>query len=106
MALRMQSSLATTGALLLALLPGCATRIGPSTIPAARFDYNEKIARSQNDQLLLNLVRLRYRDTPVFLDVGSVIAQYSLSGSAGASPLIAQGETSEFGLSIGGSYSE
>ena len=94
------------GLIALAALPGCATRMGPSTIPAARFDYTKKIARSQNDQLLLNLVRLRYRETPVVLDVGSVIAQYSLSESAGASPLIGQSDSSELGLSVGGSYSE
>ena len=28
------------------LLSACATRLGPRTIPAARFDYNERIARS------------------------------------------------------------
>ena len=67
---------------------GCATRLGPQTIPGARFNYNDKIARSQNDQLLLNLVRLKYRDTLVFLDVGTVIAQYTLAGQVGAAPRI------------------
>lgn len=69
-----------TGAVLLAvLLPssGCAP-LGPGSIQAARFDYNEAIARSWNEQLLLNLVRLRYRDTPQFVQIGSVLARYSL----------------------------
>ncbi len=90
------------------LAGGCATRLGPSTIPAARFNYNDNIAHSQNDQLLLNLVRLKYRDTPVFLDVGTVIAQYTLSARAGASSRInVDGvEGNEFGLDLGGSYSE
>lgn len=89
-------------------LTGCATRLGPRTIPAARFDYNDRIARSQNDQLLLNLVRLRYRDTPVFLDVGSVIAQYSLSARAGLGPRINPDGAGrpELGLDLGGAYSE
>lgn len=95
-------------ALAIPLLVGCATRLGPTTIPAARFDYNNNIARSQNDQLLLNLVRLKYRDTLVFLDVGTVIAQYTLSANAGAAARInvdgAAGN--EFGLDLGGGYSE
>jgi hypothetical protein len=35
--------------------------------------------------MLLNLVRLRYADAPIFLDVASVIAQYSLEGQVNAS---------------------
>lgn len=90
------------------LLGACATRLGPRTIPAARFDYNERIARSQNDQLLLNLVRLRYRDTPVFLDVGNVIAQYTLDARVGVLPGINVDGTdrSELGIDLGGRYSE
>jgi len=87
---------------------GCATRLGPQTIPGARFNYNDKIARSQNDQLLLNLVRLKYRDTLVFLDVGTVIAQYTLAGQVGAAPRINADGTgkTELGLDLGASYSE
>lgn len=90
------------------LLVACATRMGPRTIPAARFDYNERIARSQNDQLLLNLVRLRYRDTPVFLDVGTVIAQYTLDARVGSLPRFGvdgSGRT-ELGVDLGARYSE
>ena len=93
---------------LAALLPGCATKMGPKTIPGARFNYNETIARSLNEQLLLNLVRLRYRDTPLFVEVGSVIAQYELAGSVGINPTvnIDGGETNEYGFGVGGGYSE
>ena len=89
-------------------LLGCVTRMGPRTIPGARFNYNETIARSLNEQLLLNLVRLRYRDTPLFIDVGTVVAQYSLSGQASASPLINVDGTdqTEYGFGVSGSYSE
>ncbi len=90
------------------LLSSCATKIGPKTVPGARFDYNQAIARSLNEQLLLNLVRLRYRDTPMFVDVGSVIAQYSFSGSASISPTLnVDGtENNSYGLGVGGSYTE
>jgi hypothetical protein len=70
--------------LLVVLSPtGCITRsIGPRTIPRARLDYNEAISRSWDVQLLLNIVRLRYRDNPLFTDVNSVTASYSFNRSA------------------------
>jgi hypothetical protein len=40
------------------------------------FNYNEAISRSSSEQILINLVRLRYREVPVFLAVGSVLTQY------------------------------
>ncbi len=72
----------------LALLPWLvlsACGIGPSRVPSDRFDYNEAIARSSNEQMLLNLVRLRYRDTPVFLAVASVLQQYVVTGGVAVS---------------------
>ena len=35
--------------------------------------------------MLLNIVKIRYGDTPVFLEVASVISQYSLEGELNAS---------------------
>ena len=72
---------------LMILIAGCTTSYGPRTIPGARFDYNEAISRSWDDQLLLNLVRLRYRDNPLFVDVSSITASYSVerSGAIGGS---------------------
>jgi hypothetical protein len=66
------------------LLSGCAAQIGPRTIPHARFDYGEALIQSWDEQLLLNLVRLRYRDNPLFLDVGSVVAHYTLVAGTNA----------------------
>jgi hypothetical protein len=74
------TTLLGAGLSLLASLAACATNAGPRTIPGARFDYNERLSQSTNDQVLLNLVRLRYRDTPYFLEVGSVLVQYQITG--------------------------
>jgi len=62
---------------LLVLLAGCHS-VGPTLIERDHFDYNAAIANSWKEQMLLNMVRLRYGEAPVFLDVASVIAQYSL----------------------------
>ena len=45
-----------------------------------RTSYNKTIQKTNNEQMLLNLVRLRYCDTPYFLDVGAVTAQFSQKG--------------------------
>lgn len=63
--------------LLLISLAGCAA-IGPKTLARDRFDYSTGLAKSWKNQMLLNIVKLRYMDTPVFLDVTSVINSYTL----------------------------
>jgi hypothetical protein len=68
--------------LLLAGLSGCAS-IGPTTISRDRFDYITAISDSGKSQMLLNLVKMRYGDAPVFLDMSSVINQYTVEGSLG-----------------------
>lgn len=60
-------------------LAGCAG-IGPPTVDRDRFDYVAAISESLKRQTLLNLVKTRYLDAPVFMDVASVISQYALEG--------------------------
>lgn len=83
-----------------AALAGCSP-FGPATIPAARFDYNQTIARSWDEQLLLNLVRLRYRDTPQFLQIGSVLARYSRVAGAEAGVAVGADGTSRTAFPAG-----
>ena len=66
-------------ALVIFFLSGCAA-IGPKTVVRDRFDYASAVADSWKRVMLLNIVKLRYGDTPVFLEVVSIINQYSLEG--------------------------
>lgn len=82
---------------------GCVSNVGPKTVTPARFNYNQALSTSWNEQILLNLVRLRYRDTPVFLEVGTVLAQYSVTGSGNAAIAITDGGVDDDVYGIGGS---
>jgi len=61
------------------LLNGCGS-FGPNTIQNDRMGYVTAISESLKTQMLLNLVKLRYGDMPIFLDVSSVINQYGMEG--------------------------
>ena len=60
------------------LISGCASQ-GPKHLEASRGSYNNVLQQTNQEQLLLNLVRLKYRDTPYFLEVSGLASQLSLS---------------------------
>jgi hypothetical protein len=74
-------AVSTTAVVLLAV--GCAS-VGPKTIHHDNFNYTEAIRESWKEQMLLNMVGLRYAEAPLFLRVTSVINQYSIDGRVSA----------------------
>jgi len=81
---------------------GCAS-IGPSSVNRDRFDYIVSISESWKRQMLQNLLKVRYADAPVFLDIASVINAYTLDSRLAVEGQLApvgRGET--FG-NVGGS---
>ena len=65
------------------IISGCGS-IGPTTVNRDRFDYITAISESWKQQTLLNIVKLRYADVPVFMEVGQVISGYELEGTVSA----------------------
>jgi hypothetical protein len=63
--------------LMILSIAGCAG-IGPQTVSRDRFDYVTAISESWKRQTLMNLLKTRYADAPVWMDVTSVINQYAV----------------------------
>src|SRR5260370_27878983 len=66
---------------------GC-RNIGPDVIVADRVPFNEAIAESWKQQTLLNIVKLRYGDTPFFVDVPQITSGYTLQAGVSANGII------------------
>jgi hypothetical protein len=64
--------------------PGCA--FGPKVLEKTHGRYQESIRTVNEEQLLRNLVHLRYNEIPFQLNVSSIATQYELAGSAEARP--------------------
>lgn len=67
-----------------ALCGGCA--FGPRALEKTHGRYYESVRLVDEEELLRNLVHLRYNETPASLNVQSIAAQYELSGQAEARP--------------------
>jgi hypothetical protein len=86
-------------------LAGC-LHVPAGRVTMDRMDYGQVIAESWKRQTLLNVVRLRYADAPVFLDVSSVINTYSLSGTVSAGGSVSNGQLGDAAqLGAGGAWS-
>jgi len=98
---------------LLLVLAGCKS-IGPGQVAEDRFDYSAAISESWKRQTLLNIVKLRYLDPPIFVDVGQIVASRSLSrnlSAFGNAPVYNNGPApgavlGNFGVSAGGTYTD
>ncbi len=99
-----RSTVLICGFLLVWLLQGCT--IGPTVYQSSFDDYNDAIRKTSDGQMLANLVRMRYYESPVFLQVASVSTSFNVSANAGASATLNEGANNIFGLNAGGGYSE
>jgi len=88
-------------------LSSCA-QLGPGLVQAGRNDYNKVLAQTDDEETLLNLVRMRYADNPVILQVSSVSTSFSWNQGASAEGLRfpSTGAADNFGVRGSLEYSE
>ena len=84
---------------------GC-LNYGPISLKSERSKYNLAIQKTNDEQLLLNLVRLKYRDTPFFLEVGNVASQFRLKNKASITAQLESMVKDIFNLGASTSYEE
>jgi len=67
-------------------MAGCA--LGPRSVKIDRRRYNEAVEKTNREEALLNIVRLRYEDTPGSLRISGITTQRSWISSAHANGAI------------------
>ncbi|MGV3620234.1 MAG: hypothetical protein ACO1OB_05435 [Archangium sp.] len=77
------------------LLSACAG-IGPGALQRTRVSYNETVKATSEQEMLLNIVRLRYGDTPSSLAISNIAAQYEFAAGLGGTPFFAAGADRAF----------
>ena len=72
----MIKTLFTTGLLACALITGCG--VGPRSMQRDYPRYSQAIRDIEDEHLLLNLVRMRYLENPVFLQISGITTTYGV----------------------------
>jgi hypothetical protein len=78
-------------------------RIGPKSLPRDRAAYSGGVAESWKEQMLLNVVKMRYIDAPTFVDVGNIVSSYTLTQNASVGAQVnSSGPTTVGNFGVGG----
>ena len=97
----------TVCTVVLTTIAGCSS-VGPKTLDKDQLDYGNSIGNNWKNQMLANIVKLRYVDMPVFVDVGSIVSGYSMetqvSGRLGFSDNFLGGDSQ--GLGAAGKFTD
>jgi hypothetical protein len=86
----------------LILVAGCRT-LGPRTVAGDRVAFSEAMSDSWKRQMLLNIVKARYVEPPTFMEVGQIVAGYTLESSISVGGTVSR--INGDGFNIGGSAS-
>jgi len=78
------------------IISGCQSTFGPGALEKTHPAYNKSISETLSEQMLINLVRLRYREQPAFLEIGSVTVSPRISTSANLDATINTGSVGDF----------
>ncbi len=84
---------------------GC--QAGPALYESSFHQYNDAVRKTLDEQMLANLVRMRYFQSPIFLQVSSLNTQFVLGVNVGGTGTFTTGGAPNvFGATIGGTYEE
>ena len=100
----LRSSVLACGLAVVTMLSGCT--MGPRLYKTSFTQYNEAVRQTLDEQMLANLVRMRYFQTPIFLQVSSLNASFSVGANADLSGTFGSGGSNSGGAGLGGSYTE
>lgn len=85
---------------------GCYRPVGPQSVARDRHLYAASLSDSWKEQTLLNIVKMRYFDAPVFVDVGNIVASYSLvQGVNATGNIVSHNQTPDATVGGFGTYS-
>jgi hypothetical protein len=90
--------------LVTAFLGGC-TQMGPQVLMTGRPQYNVAVQKTEAQQLLLNIVRNRYNEPILFLDITSITSGFSRGVNGGLLGSFSSGSNSGV-TSLGGDIRE
>jgi hypothetical protein len=77
--------------------------MGPQSLDRDRAAYSASLSDSWKEETLLNIVKVRYIDPPIFVDVGNIVASYTLAQNASVGGTITPsgGSNATLGGSLG-----
>jgi len=84
---------------------GACSQMGPQVLMTGRSQYNIAVQQTEAEQLLLNIVRNRYNDTILFLDITSITSGFSRGANAGLLGSFSSGSNSGI-ANVGGDFRE
>jgi len=92
--------------MILSMAVAACAQLGPEALTAGRPLYNVAVAQTESQQLLLNIVRQRYNDPIMFLDVTSISSGFSREASAGLLGNIINSGKNELSGTLSGTMGE
>jgi hypothetical protein len=80
--------------------------VGPTVLRTNRAAYNVATQQSASEQLLLNMVRLKYREPMLFLQIGSIASHFNYSANASVSGTFPEAAADTHAAGLGAGVSE
>lgn len=78
---------------------GCV--LGPGSLKQSRTNYNRAVQQTARQEMLLNLVRMKYHQSEEFIRIPSITSQFTYDADLGGSGSWQEGAATKLGLAFG-----